>query len=296
MEIRNLKTFLQVVESGSFTKAAQALGYTQAAVSLQINQLEEELNCSLFDRIGHKIYLTNRGELLHEYALKIKYDLDSLEDAFSKEEVPAGQVRLCTADSICEKMMLLNYADFHHAYPGIHLIFSTGSTTDLVDVLEKNDADAIFTLDKHIKHPVFINAAQSPVRLCFATSVNNPLAKKEEVSLEEILEYPLLLTERNMSYGKLLDECLLEHSLQASPVLETGRTDIILKYVVDGIGITFLPEFVIREEVENGTIAILNVKGVDLTIWKQLLYRKDKWMTRAFQAFLDFVISHEFEW
>ena len=64
MEIRNLKTFLQIVESGSFTKAAEVLGYTQSTISSQVKQLETELDCHLFDRINRTVKLTDKGEML----------------------------------------------------------------------------------------------------------------------------------------------------------------------------------------------------------------------------------------
>lgn len=296
MELKNIKTFLQVVESNSFTKAAESLGYTQAAVSFQIHQLEEELNCQLFDRIGRNIYLTNRGELLKEHALNIKNSLENLVDDFKEEEMPTGQVRMYSSDSICEKMILENYDEFYNTYPNIRLVFSTGSTKDLLEILERNESDAIFTLDHHIYRQNFVIAKESSVKLRFVASASSRLAHKKDIEIEELLSYPFLLTERGMSYRKILDDHLSSKSLEVKPVLETGRTDIILKYVKKGTGITFLPEFVAHDAVQEGSLVYLDVKDFDLTIWKQLIYRKDKWMAKHFKCFLDFVMEHEFDW
>ena len=68
MELRNLFTFLKIVETGSFSKAAEQLLYSQSTVTVQIQQLEEELHVQLFDRIGKKVYVTEKGQELHTYA------------------------------------------------------------------------------------------------------------------------------------------------------------------------------------------------------------------------------------
>ncbi len=296
MEIRNLKTFLQVVESGSFSKAAEALGYTQSTVSFQISQLEEELNCQLFDRIGRNIYLTSRGELLQKHALAIDNSLDVLKEDFRQEEKPAGVVHMYSADSICEKMMLLNYDEFYRTYPDIRLVFSTGSTTDLLEVLERNQSDVIFTLDDHVYRQNFIIAEESPIKMRFVAGNDFPLAGKKKLSIRDIVKYPMMLTESGMSYRKIFDDHLSRLSLQITPVLETGRTDIIVRCLYAGNAVSFLPEFVVRDEVEAGKLVFLDVEDFDITIWKQLIYRKDKWISKALQAFIDFVIEHEFRW
>ena len=296
MEIRNLKTFLQVVESGSFSKAAEALGYTQSTVSFQISQLEEELNCQLFDRIGRNIYLTSRGELLQKHALAIDNSLDVLKEDFRQEEKPAGVVHMYSADSICEKMMLLNYDEFYRTYPDIRLVFSTGSTTDLMEVLERNQSDVIFTLDDHVYRQNFIIAEESPIKMRFVAGNDFPLAGKKKLSIRDIVKYPMMLTESGMSYRKIFDDHLSRLSLQITPVLETGRTDIIVRCLYAGNAVSFLPEFVVRDEVEAGKLVFLDVEDFDITIWKQLIYRKDKWISKALQAFIDFVIEHEFRW
>ncbi|MDO4492360.1 MAG: LysR family transcriptional regulator [Clostridia bacterium] len=296
MELRNLKTFLQVVESGSFTRAAELLGYTQSAVSLQMQQLEEELGVSLFDRIGRKIFLTERGRLLEKHACGIVDSVDTLREDFLSEGTPSGIVHLATADSVLERMMIENYEEFRNIYPDIRLVFSSGTTQDLMDVLERNEADAIFTLDTHVYRKNFVIARESQVKLRFVAAPFHPLAAKSGLTLADIAAAPLMLTEKGMSYRKVLDDCFARMSLEAHPVLETGRTDIIIRFAAKGLGVAFLPEFVIRRELRAGHLVTLDVTDAELSIWKQLIYRKDKWMSKAFISFIEFVKAHEFEW
>lgn len=296
MEYRNLNTFLQVVETGSFSRAAENLGYTQSTVSLQIISLEKELGCRLFDRINHTIALTDQGRRLLPHAQKVRRSMEGLTDDFLSKEVICGQIRMVSSDSICEKMMLLNYHEFYETYPGIKLVFATAETDSMLDALAHNEADVIFTLDSHIYRDDVVIARESAVPLHFVTNPGSPLAGRRGISVEELLQYPFLLTEKGMSYRRILDQRLAELSLEVDPVLETGRTDILARCVEQGMGISFLPDFVTEEKRREGRLVTLDVKDMDLVIWKQLIYHRNKWISQSLDAFLQFVMAHEFEW
>jgi len=296
MEIKNLRTFIQIAEAGSFSKAAEQLGYTQSTISFQIRQLEDELQCRVFDRVGKKTMLTDRGELLLKHALRLNNDLQDLQESFHNQEILSGQVRMFSSDSICERMMLLNYHEFYETYPEIHLIFQTGSTLDMLNLLDRNDADIIFTLDSHIYQQEYVIIRESPVPLHFVTNSAHDLARAQTLALKDLVTYPFLLTERKMSYRKILDNHLAELAMQIDPVLETGRTDILVKSLIRGRGVGFLPDFVTEEEVQAGNLVRLNVTDFEPIIWKQLIVHRDKWISRPLQAFIDFVSEHEFRW
>ena len=85
MELKNLITFTQVAELGSFTKAAEQLGYSQSTISFQIKQLEEELGFLLFERINHTITLTERGHELVSYAHQVRALTEDFKDSLTKE-------------------------------------------------------------------------------------------------------------------------------------------------------------------------------------------------------------------
>lgn len=110
------------------------------------------------------------------------------------------------------------------------------------------------------------------------------------------MKYPFILTEKGMSYRKVLDNYLAEKSVKIEPVLETGGMDIILTTLKKGNGVAFLPDFIIDEMVSNGTMKRIEVKDIKLTIWKQLIYHKEKWISKPLSLFIEYVKEHEFEW
>lgn len=296
MEIRNLNTFIQAAESNSFTRAAKILGYTQSTVSFQIKQLEEEFGCTLFERINHRIILTDKGRLLLEYAENIMQATSELKESFTNDESPAGHVHIVTSDSICEMMMIRNYHDFFSEYPDIELEFSTANTNEMLDILDHNEADVIFTLDNHVYRQNYVIAKEEPVGLHFVTEASSPLAGKKDLSIYDMLKYPFMLTEKGMSYRKILDDKLAALSIELKPVLEIGRTDVLCCCIEGNNGISFLPDFVTRKAVEDGSLVYLDVKDFDLSIWKQLIYHKGKWLSKALTAFIEYVKVHEFPW
>lgn len=114
MELRNLITFTHVAELGSFTKAAEQLGYSQSTISFQIKQLEEELGCLLFERINHSITLTERGRELVSYAHQVRALTDEFKESLTKDKELSGHIHIVTPDSICDDIINASYIDFHN--------------------------------------------------------------------------------------------------------------------------------------------------------------------------------------
>ena len=176
MELRNLVTFTHVAEQGSFTKAAELLGYSQSTVSFQIKQLEEELDCLLFERINHTITLTQRGQELVFYAHQILALADEFKEKPNKEENLTGHVHIVVPDSVCEEMVNAHYIDFHSRFPHITIRFTTADTNVMFDMLDHNEADFIITLDRHSYHKDYIIAKEQQLPMHFVTNSNSRYA------------------------------------------------------------------------------------------------------------------------
>lgn len=294
MEIRNLITFVHVAELNSFTKAAKVLGYSQSTVSFQIKQLEEELECMLFERINHTISLTEKGQEVLAYAQQINHLTDEFKQNLSNSRELSGHIHIVTPDSICEMMLSQNYIDFYQHYPKITLKFSTADTDDMFRILNHNEADVIFTLDSHVYHQDYIIAKEERISTHFVTSAQSPLTKKKKLSIKDIVDYPFILTEKKMGYRRVFDENLAKMSLNIQPVLEIGRTDLITAALENGVGISFLPDFVTQKKVAEGKLAYLDIFDFEIDIWKQLIYHRNKWLSKPFQAFIEYVMKNEF--
>ena len=287
MDLKNLVTFIQVAELSSFTRAAEKLGYSQPTVSLQIKQLESEMGTPLFDRIGHTVSLTDAGHEALAYAQRICHLSQEMISGAKDQFRPEGLVRLAMADSLCSRLLERCYAELRSKYPSIALRITTGGTDSLFDLLDHNEVDIVCTLDSHIYNSTYVIAHEEQIGVHFIASVSNPLALAEHIEISRLLREPILTTEQNMSYSRLLGEYLARHSLELRPMLEIGSADAVCRLVENDMGIAFLPDYVTDDAVRRGSIKRLHVDGLEIEIWKQLLYHRDKWVSGQMQAIMD---------
>ena len=294
MELRNLITFTHVAELGSFTKAAEQLGYSQSTISFQIKQLEEELDCLLFERINHTISLTERGRELVSYAHQVRALTDEFKENLNKEEELSGHIHIVTPDSVCDDMITTNYIDFHNKFPNISIKFTTADTLVMFDMLDHNEADIIITLDTHSYNKDYIIAKEEQLSMHFVASSNSKFAGKKNLKIKDIINEPFILTEYGQGYRRVLDKELAKRSLEITPILEIGRTDMITSLVAKGDMISFLPDFVTKEYIDSGELCYLDIKDMNMEIWKQLIYHKNKWMSKTLRTLINYIIENDF--
>lgn len=294
MQLRNLITFIHVAELGSFTKAAEQLGYSQSTISFQIKQLEEELDCLLFERINHTVTLTERGHELVYYAHQIRALTDEFKERPNREETLTGHIHIVTPDSVCESMVNAHYMDFHNRYPLISIRFTTADTTVMFDMLDHNEADLIITLDSHSYNKDYIIAKEEQLSMHFVTNANSRFAGIQGLSILDIAKEPFILTEYGQGYRRVFDRELAKKSIDITPVLEIGRTDMITSVLMQSDMVSFLPDFVTGPLVDAGALCYLDICDLKVDIWKQLIYHKNKWMSKSLKTVIDYITALEF--
>lgn len=289
MEIRNLESFIQAAELGSFTKAAEKLGYTQSSVSLQIKQLERELGISLFDRVNHTIRLTSKGKEILALAHLIIRTMKQMRTTADNLQNLRGNIRIAMASSISHQLFINNYAEFRRLFPEISLQVFQSSTEDMFRMLNQNEVDLVYTLDYHIYDRNYVIASEEPITCHFVSSIHHPLAKQRDISVSELTKWPFLLTEKGMSYRRILDEYFARQSMAIYPVLEIGDTALISAMLKKGNEISFLPDYVTEQDVNERKLARLDTPEIHIDIWKQLLYHRGKWVTPEMQTIIDYL-------
>ncbi len=294
MELRNLITFTHVAELGSFTRAAELLGYSQSTVSFQIKQLEDELGCLLFERINHTINLTRRGHELIAYANQVRALTEEFKENMEREDELSGDIHIVTPDSVCDGMINAHYLDFHKKYPKISIKFTTADTLVMFDMLSHNEADLIITLDAHSYNKDYVIAKEERLSMHFVASASSEFAGVKGLSVRDLADRPFILTEHGQGYRRVLDKELAKRSLEITPVLEIGRTDLITKLVAKSDMISYLPDFVTEELIASGKLCYLDVCDMEPEIWKQLIYHKNKWISKSTKVFIDYLKEKEF--
>lgn len=287
MDLRSLNIFIETAELKSFTRAGEKLGYSQPTVSFQIKQLEQELGVQLFDRIGRTVSLTDAGKDVLPYAQQICRMAQEMALGVKEQREVSGVIRVGMADSLCSPLIEKQLIRFRADYPKVSLHVVTAGTGELFRLLNHNEVDMICTLDDHIYDTNYVIAHEEKIGVHFVVSTKHALAVRERVTLQDLLEESFFLTEKGMSYRRLLDEKLARSSLALQPILEIGSADMICRLVEMNMGVSFLPDYVTEAAVRAGTVKRLDVENSSVELWEQLIYRRDKWVSLQMQAMVD---------
>lgn len=276
MEIRNITTFLKVAATQNFSKAAEQLGYSQSAVTIQIQQLERELQTQLFERIGKRVYLTESGQEFVSYANQVMNAVEQAAAFSGEKNAVKGKLRIGGVESVCTTLIPELILELHEKFPEIELIIRSGTTDELIELAKRNELDFVFTLDKKSNHPEWVCASQTVEEIIFVAPKDQ---KRSEVPIEELVQKPFILTERGAAYQYELERLLAEQELRIEPILEIGNTETIIKLVKRGIGFSFLPKYTVSYELETGQLVQIQTNLPVVTMYCQLLYHKNKWLT-----------------
>ena len=289
MELRNINTFLHVAELHSFSRAARRLGYSQSAVSSQVAQLEGELGTPLFDRVGKTVRLTDAGETFIGYARTLLTTAQQAKAALQPAQQVSGVLRVALADSVCSTFLPNLLRRYHSVCPQVELVLCTATANDMLELLASNEIDLAYTLDQPILMPSITLAVDTTEPVCFVAPAGHKLAQRESITLEELTHEEFLLTERGMSYRDCLDQCLAAHKLTLRPYLELGSAALLCEMVEQGMGLSFLPEYIVRASLASGKLARLNVPDCHVEMHRQLFYHRDKWITPQMKKFIELV-------
>ena len=285
MDLRNLYTFIQVAELNSFTKAAEKLGYSQPTISFQIKQLEQELETPLFERIGHTVSLTNKGKELLQYAQRIYQLMEEMSSIHNNDL--HGTLRIGMADSLCLPIIVKNFSTFTEKYPNISLSISTASTSDLFKLLDHNEVDVICTMDQRVYNTNYKIIAEEHMNAHVVCSNLHPLAKKAQITVEDIMNEPFLLTEKGVSYRRIFDEALAKLDKEIHPILEISNPDYICQLIKANMGLSYLPDYVTQDAVNKKEVVQLSLNNFDAELWKLVAVHRDKWISPQLQVLLD---------
>ena len=289
MDIKNLTTFIHVAELGSFTKAAEVLGFSQSTVSFQIKQLENELDAQLFERIGKQVKLTQAGERLLPHALEILNTVRKAERISQEPEQISGKLRIGTCESLVISMLPPVILEMSQLCPHVEISTHTALVPDLFQMLRQNDIDILYFLDEKHDSPEWIKVSERPEKIFFVASVESSLAGQSRIPIERLLEEPLFLTEKGISYRYAMEQLLAAKGYELHPFWEVGNTDVITRFLLKNKGISFLPEYVVHDYLEQGDLVVLDTECNDIIMWSQLAYHRHKYVTPQMNLFLDFM-------
>lgn len=293
MEIRQVQSFVHVARLGSFSRAAETMGYSQSAITVQIRLLEEELGTKLFDRMGKKVSLTPQGKRFLEHASRILYEMNRTIMAMNEDRELENPLHIGTIESLCTAKFPRILSQFHTLYPKVNIQITLDSPEKLIHMMEHNELDLIYILDTPRWNKEWIKVMEAAEPIVFVASVNSEFALRKEMVLQDILGEPFFLTEKNANYRQALDQHLALENRTLDPVLEISDTEFIIKMVERNDGLSFLPYFAVEKYIRSGRITMLDVTDIDISMYRQIFYHKNKYKTREMSEFIRLITESE---
>ena len=293
MEIRQVQSFVHVAKLGSFSRAAETMGYSQSAITVQIRLLEEELGTKLFDRMGKKVSLTPQGKRFLEHANRILYEMNRTIMAMNEDRELENPLHIGTIESLCTAKFPRILSQFHTLYPKVNIQITLDSPEKLIRMMEHNELDLIYILDTPRWNKEWIKVMEAAEPIVFVVSVNSEFALRKEMVLQDILGESFFLTEKNANYRQALDQHLALENRTLDPALEISDTEFIIKMVERNDGLSFLPYFAVEKYIRSGRVAMLDVADIDISMYRQIFYHKNKYKTREMSEFIRLITESE---
>jgi LysR family transcriptional regulator, low CO2-responsive transcriptional regulator len=285
MDFDQLNTFLEVAKLGSFSRAGEKVFRSQSAVSAQIRQLEQEYGDRLLDRSGKTVQLTPAGEVLFDYAERLKNLRDeSLMAVADHGRTPRGTLSIGANEATCLYVLPEVFAEYCRVYPGVQISIYRNFSYKIVEKLENGAIDVgIVTLP--VKSPSLKIQPIFRDKLMLMVSPRNPLAKHKVVPVSEIVKYPLLFPKTGHT-RRLLDRIFRPYQPEVQVRMELPSVGMIKSFVAADLGVSLISVSFARDDVKAGRVKLIDLQDVEL--WRELAlaYRRDRTLPRATTAFI----------
>jgi DNA-binding transcriptional LysR family regulator len=290
MEIKNFRTFKKIAELGSFTKAAQELGYAQSTITFQIQSIENHYRKPLFERMGKNIEITQFGKQLLKEVEVILSDYDRIEQFGLRESKPEGVLRIGAPESLMIYRLFPIIKQYKEKYPYVEIVIIDDQCKFLRERLNAGELDMTFLLQ-----PEFTYANLKTILLKKETMC---LVAPPDFSRDDFLPEPsqmVLYTEKECTYRQIYSSYMQSLNYYPKNILETESVEAIKKYIMNGLGISYLPYYAIENEHKENRLKI-KVYDSGIYLYTQIAYHKNKWLNPALSALINLSIEHSQKW
>jgi DNA-binding transcriptional LysR family regulator len=286
MDFDQLITFLEVAKQGSFSRAGETVFRSQSAVSAQIRQLEQEYGDRLLDRSGKTVKLTPAGQVLYDYAERLKLlREESLIAVADHSSTPRGTLRVGANEATCLYVLPEVFAEYCRRYPPVQINIYRNFSYKVTEKLE-NGAIEVGFLTLPIQSPSLEIETIFRDKLVLMVSPKNPLAKQKSAAVRDIVKHPLLLPKTGHT-RRLLDKLFRPHRDELQVRMELPSIGMIKSFVAADLGVSIISASFARDEVATGRVKLVELEDVELFRELGLAYRRDRTLSCASTAFIE---------
>lgn len=288
MELKYLHTFRTIVETGSFTAAAEKLGYTQSAITFQMTQLEQDLSVKLFEKTGRRMTLTQAGELLVPYVYGVFESVEKLRCFENDLAACRGELRVGVGETLlCYRMPPILKA-FHEKAREARLFLRSMNCYDIRNELLEGTLDlGVFYEDIGGFGSNLVTHPMGSYSLALVASPETARRWPDFITPDRSIPLPLIINEKNCVFRQIFEEYLRQRSIHLDHTIELWSIPTIKNLAKNNVGVTFLPRFAAAEETERGELVEIPTEVAHTRISAVCAHHRNKWVSPLMRLFID---------
>jgi len=294
ISLRQLEAFCKIVETGSFSKAADEICLTQSSISERIASLEEEVGARLFDRFGRKVFLTDAGRFFYVRAKRLLEEKEriclEIQDFLGLKK---GELKIGGSTIPGEYLLPTVIKRFHDTYPLIDIRVTVNDSKKIQEMV----------LDGHLHLGIvgFIGEHKNPNieaikiwkdELVVVVPKGHKWSDKKEIEAQDIIKEPFIIRERGSGTLRVMEQYLKKYigsSEELNIIATLGSSTAVKEGVKSGLGISIISIKAIESELNAGLVSALRIKGVKMIRYFYLIWDKRRTKSPASQAFIEFM-------
>lgn len=254
IQLNHLRYFHAVDKMRSIRRAAESLNVAQSAVSRQVQNLELEFGMALIDRHSRGVRLTDAGVILAKYAHQSLLNLERVRSEIDDlKALRSGKINICTVEAGIADIIPHVIIEFKRLYPAVRSTVQVMGTYGVIDTLLRDDADIGLTFNTPPDPEIEIVASQEQC-LYAVVAPSHEIAGRSVIRIEDLQGLPIALPDTSFGIRHLIDDMQRELNLRIEPVLLTNSIQALVKFAIADIGVTFLPYFAAKSEIDAGKL------------------------------------------
>lgn len=286
MHVENFKIFSDLVESQSFSRAAKLNGITQSAVSQQLRAMEKHFNLLIVDRSQKQFRLTREGSKLYDSAKEILHLYDKLVSELQEmKKVISGTIHISTIYSIGLHELPPYITQFLIDFPSVNVRIEYRRSNLVYEDILQNAVDlglvAYPTKMRQLEIIPFIED-----QMMVIVNPNHPLAGQTEIDVKDLKNHRFIAFDPDIPTRKATDQLFKEHKMEIEPTMEFDNIETVKRAVEINAGFGVVPQATIKQEVSQGLLKALPIKGRPITRPLAIIHRKGRVLTPAMKKFI----------
>ena len=279
MTLRHMKVFVAVYQTENVTRAAKQLNLTQPVVTRTIQEIEKYYGVCLFERINHRLHTTEAGREFYSYALHIIDSFDQLEKGLRNWD-ELGVIRVGATSTLGNALLPGILKEFRREHPALQVRARISNGSRLQQALVDNRLDFAL-IEGEIQDESLCVQPIAQDRLVLILPPEDPRRNCENLEIRDLAADPLILREEGSMGRTLVDRVFATHNLPVVPIIESVSTQAIVRAVHEGLGISFLPENLVRQDIDSGYVATREIRDETFSRENFIVWHKHKYLTGA---------------